>query len=166
MPRDRSDKYRRLSHVTYDCRYHFIWVTKYRFKIFDKKIEVALKWAIKNVCDSKDIEILEGAVGREHVHLYLSVPPKYSMSDTMKWIKGKSAEQLFKQFPELNKMYWGRHLWARGYFVSTIGITDNIIREYIQQQRKVEIDDFNGIWRKARQDEVRTPDTTDEIGGG
>lgn len=146
MTHDSLGKYKRQSHAVYDCRYHLVWVTKYRFKIIDKRIEVALKWAIKHICDWKGIDILEGAVGEEHVHLYLQIPPKYSISDTMKWIKGKSAERLLEQFQELQKQYWGRHLWARGYFVSTVGITDDIIRQYIQRQRQEELQEFNQKW--------------------
>jgi len=147
MPHDTLNKYKRQSHVVYDCRYHIVWVTKYRFQIIDKEIEIALKWNIKNVCDWKDIEILEGTIKPEHVHLYLQIPPKYSISDVMQWIKGKSAEQLFKKFPKLEKQYWGRHLWARGYFVSTVGITDNVIRAYIQKQRQEELIEFTNKWK-------------------
>jgi len=147
MPQDQLEKYKRQAHAVYDCRYHVIWVTKYRFKIINQKIEIALKWAIKEVCDWKGIEILEGSVQEEHVHLYLRIPPKYSISNTMKWIKGKSAERLLKRFADLEKQYWGRHLWARGYFVSTIGITDNIIRAYIQKQRQEELDLFKQTWK-------------------
>ncbi len=141
------DKYSKQSHATYDCRYHVVWITKYRFKIIDKEIEVALKWKIKEICDWKGIEILEGAVGQEHIHLYLKIPPKYSVAEVMKWIKGKSAERLLKQFLQLEKQYWGRHLWARGYFVSTVGITDNEIRQYIIKQRQEELNDFNKTWK-------------------
>lgn len=147
MSQDKLAKYRRQSHCVYDCRYHVVWVTKYRFKIIDKNIEIALKWAIKNTCDWKRIEIIEGAVKEDHVHLYLQIPPKHSISDAMKWIKGKSAETLLKKFPALEKQYWGRHLWARGYFVSTVGITDDIIRQYIQKQREEELQDFNKTWK-------------------
>ena len=147
MPQDKLEKYKRQSHAVYDCRYHIVWVTKYRFKIIDKEIETALKWAIKDICDWKEIEMLEGAVKEEHVHMYLQIPPKYSISDVMKWIKGKSAERLLKKFPKLEKQYWGRHLWARGYFVSTVGISDNIIRQYIQKQREEEIHKFQQKWR-------------------
>jgi putative transposase len=84
----------------------------------------------------------------EYVHMYLQIPPKHSISDVVKWLKGKTAERLSKKFPELTKRYWGRHLWARGYFVSTVGIADNIIREYIQNQRQDELSDFNDLWKK------------------
>ena len=147
MPQDKLSKYHRQPHATYDCRYHLIWVTKYRFRVIDKDIEIALKWAIKDICDWKDIVILEGAVKAEHIHLYLQIPPKYSISDTMKWLKGKSSERLLQKFPALEKQYWGRHLWARGYFVSTVGITDDIIRQYIQKQRDEELREFDGKWK-------------------
>ena len=146
MPQDNINKYKRQSYAAYDCRYHIVWITKYRFKVIDKKIEKSLKWIIKEICDWKEIEILEGAVKEEHIHLYLQIPPKYAISDVMKWIKGKSAERLMKKYPELEKQYWGRHLWARGYFVSTVGITDEVIREYIQKQRHEEIQDFEKKW--------------------
>ena len=147
MSCDKLEKYRTQSHAMYDCRYHVVWVTKYRFKVIDKDVEVSLKWIIKEICDWKDIEIIEGSVQEEHVHLYLRIPPKYSISDAMKWIKGKSAERLLKKYEKLSKQYWGRHLWARGYFVSTVGITDNMIREYIQKQRQQEMDLFNQTWK-------------------
>lgn len=105
MPQDSIGKYRRQSHAVYDCRYHVVWITKYRFKIIDKEIEIALKWILKETCDWKEIEILEGSVQEEHVHLYLSIPPKYSISDCVKWLKGKSAERLLKKYPELRKKY-------------------------------------------------------------
>ena len=119
MNQGELSKYKRQSHATYDCRYHIVWVTKYRFKIIDKEIEIALKWIIKEICDWKEIDILEGAVKEDHIHMYLQIPPKHSVSDVMMWLKGKSAERLFEKFPKLVKQYWGRHLWARGYFVST-----------------------------------------------
>ena len=147
MPYGELSKFKKQSHATYDCRYHLVWVTKYRFKVIDKEIEAALKWAIKEICDWKEIEILEGNVSEEHIHLYLQIPPKYSISDVAKWIKGKSAERLLKQFQRLEKQYWGRHLWARGYFVSTVGITDQVIREYINKQRQDENLSFNNLWR-------------------
>lgn len=147
MPQNKLDKYHRQSHATYDCRYHLVWVTKYRFRVIDKEIEIALKWIIKEICDWKEMEIWAGAVKEEHVHLYLQIPPKHSISEVMKWLKGKSAERLLQKFPVLEKQYWGRHLWARGYFVSTVGITDEIIRKYIQKQRDEELREFDQKWK-------------------
>jgi putative transposase len=108
---------------------------------------MALKWAIKEICDWKDIIIIEGAVKEEHIHMYLNIPPKHSISEVMQWLKGKSAERLLKKFPKLEKQYWGRHLWARGYFVSTVGISDEIIKQYIKKQREEEMNDFNQKWK-------------------
>lgn len=146
MSQNKLKNYKKLSHVTYDCRYHIVWITKYRFKVIDEEIRTALKWSIKYTCDAKGIEIIKGAVGEEHVHLYLQIPPKYSISDTMKWIKGKSSEKLLKSFERLNKQYWGRHLWARGYFVSTVGIADEIIKKYIEKHREEEKQEFLNKW--------------------
>ncbi len=146
MCQSKLSKYRKLSHVTYDCRYHVVWITKYRFRVIDEKIKTELKWSIKQTCDWKNIEIIKGTVGEDHVHLYLQIPPKYSISDTMKWIKGKSAERLLKTFSELSKQYWGRHLWARGYFVSTVGITDEIIKKYIEEHKEKEKREFMNKW--------------------
>ena len=154
MSQNKLKDYKKLAHVTYDCRYHIVWVTKYRFKIIDEEVRTALKWKIKQICDWKDIEIIKGAVGEEHVHLYLTIPPKYSISDVMKWIKGKSSEKLLKSFEKLSKQYWGRHLWARGYFVSTVGITDEVIRKYIEKHREEEKQEFLNKWDKP-EDEVR-----------
>jgi len=142
MPQNELKNYKKLVHVTYDCRYHIVWVTKYRFKVIGEEIKLALKWSIKRTCDWKGIEIIKGAVGEEHVHLYLQIPPKYSISDVMQWIKGKSSEKLLKSFPKLEKQYWGRHLWARGYFVSTVGITDEVIKKYIEKHRQEEEQEF------------------------
>lgn len=146
MSQNKLAEYKKLSHVTYDCRYHIVWITKYRFKVIDEEIRTALKWNIKHTCDSRGIEIIKGSVGEEHVHLYLQIPPKHSISDTMKWIKGKSSEKLLKSFERLSKQYWGRHLWARGYFVSTVGINDEVIRQYIEKQREEEKQKFLNKW--------------------
>ena len=146
MSQNKLSEYRKLSHVTYDCRYHIVWITKYRFKVIDEEIRNTLKWSIKNTCDWKGIEIIKGAVGQEHIHLYLEIPPKYSISDVMKWIKGKSSEKLLKSYERLSKQYWGRHLWARGYFVSTVGIADEIIKQYIEKHREEEKQEFLNKW--------------------
>lgn len=148
MFQDKLTKYRKLSHVIYNCRYHIVWITKFRFKVIDKEIKTALKRSIKYTCDSKEIEIIVGAIGEEYVHLYLNIPPKHFISDCVKWIKGKSSEKLLKSFENLSNQYWGRHLWARGYFVSTIGINDEIIKRYIEKQREMEKHEFSNKWEE------------------
>ena len=102
-------------------------------------IKKRLKEILVELCNWLDITIIEGAICSDHVHMYLSVPPKYSPAYVMKILKGKSAERLRKEFPELKKKYWGLHIWARGYFVSTVGIDRNIIKQYVRNQQDSQI---------------------------
>jgi putative transposase len=139
MEQNSLDKYRKLSHVVYDCRYHVVFVPKYRFKILEGKIASCLQEKFQQICEWKEVNLLEGEIRINHVHLYLSIPPKYSVSDVMKWLKGDSSTQVFRKFPEIKQKYWGQHFWARGYFVSTVGITDEVIRAYIKHQEQQEL---------------------------
>ena len=99
------ERYRKTSHVIYECKYHFVWVPKYRFKVLEGEIWEELKKILERLCNWKEIVLIEGAIQRYHVHLYLSVPPKISPADVMKVLKGKSAEMLMKRFSELRKRY-------------------------------------------------------------
>ena len=130
------DHYRKSSHATYQCEYHFIWVPKYRYRILINEIKPRLKEILIELCEWQDIEVIEGAITPDHVHMYLSLPPKYAPAQVMKILKGKSAEYLRKEFPELGKKYWGMHIWARGYFVSTVGIDKEIIKKYVKDQQE------------------------------
>ena len=139
MEPTQPDYYRKLTHATYDCRYHLVFVPKYRYTVLaeatiTKTVQQVFEW----VCENNDIIMIEGNIRPDHVHLYLSIPPKCSISDVVKWLKEKSATRCFLHHPELLKRYWGRHFWARGYFVSTVGITDTIIRNYIRNQEDQE----------------------------
>ena len=130
--------YSKSSHAVYRCEYHFVWVPKYRYHILIKEVKPRLKEILVELCNWLDILIIEGAICSDHVHMYMSVPPKYSPSHVMKVLKGKSAERLRKEFPDLSKRYWGLHLWARGYFVSTVGIDSTIIKNYVKNQQEAE----------------------------
>ena len=143
--------YRKSSHATYRCEYHFVWIPKYRYGVLHNEIKCKLRKILSELCAWLEIEILEGSISRDHIHMYLSIPPKHSPSYVMKIIKGKSAERLQEEFPELRKRYWGMHIWARGYFVSTVGVNSEIIRNYIQNQEE-ELDQQNQIriWRDLR----------------
>ncbi|KKT70101.1 MAG: hypothetical protein UW63_C0036G0007 [Candidatus Uhrbacteria bacterium GW2011_GWF2_44_350] len=139
MDQNPLNQYRKLFHTVYDCRYHVVFVPKYRFRILEGEIASCIQEKFRQICEWKEVNLIEGKVRTDHVHLYLSVPPKYSISDVLKWLKGDSSVQVFRRFPEIKKRYWGQHFWARGYFVSTVGITDEIIRAYIKHQEQQEL---------------------------
>jgi putative transposase len=128
------EEYNKSSHAIYRCEYQFVWVPKYRYHVLVKEIKPRLKEILVELCNWLDITIIEGAICSDHVHMYLSVPPKYSPAQVMKILKGKSAEYLRRDFPELGKKYWGLHIWARGYFVSTVGIDSATIQKYVKEQ--------------------------------
>lgn len=129
------ENYRRSSHCTYDIKYHIVWITKYRKPVLTGKIAERTRDIIRQVCSSNEVEILLGHVGKDHIHLLVSVPPHLSASRLVQYMKGNSSYKMQKEFKELNKQYWGRHMWARGYFVASSGnVTDEIIAEYIKNQ--------------------------------
>ena len=140
--------YRKSSHAVYRCEYHFVWVPKYRYQILVKEVKPRLKDILTELCEWLDITIIEGAICSDHVHMYVSVPPKHSPAKVMKLLKGKSAEYLREEFPELRKQYWGMHIWARGYFVSTVGIDRDVIKAYVKKQIDSQVrEDQMRIWQ-------------------
>mgnify|MGYP001828532092 CR=1 FL=1 len=140
--------YKKSSHAVYLCEYHFVWVPNYRYQVLVKEVKPRLKDILTELCEWLDIIIIEGAICADHVHMYVSVPPKHSPSKVMKLLKGKSAEYLRKEFPELRKRYWGMHIWARGYFVSTVGVNRDVIRAYVKKQIDSQIrEDQMRIWQ-------------------
>jgi len=144
------EKYRKSAHATYRCEFHFVWVPKYRYKVLIDDVKSRLKEILYNLCEWNGIILIEGSVCDDHIHLYLSVPPKFSPSYVMKILKGRSAEILMKEFPKLRKKYWGMHLWARGYFVDTIGINRETIKKYIRQQEETQFRELQlRIWRDS-----------------
>lgn len=142
------EEYNKSSHAIYRCEYHFVWVPKYRYHVLVKEIKPRLKELLVELCNWLDITIIEGAICSDHVHMYLSVPPKYSPAHVMKILKGKSAEYLRRDFPELGKKYWGMHIWARGYFVSTVGIDSATIQRYVKEQVESQMrEEQLALWR-------------------
>ena len=140
--------YQKSSHAVYRCEYHFVWVPKYRYQVLVNEIKTRLKAILTGLCEWLDITIIEGAIGSDHIHMYISVPPKYSPSQVMKVLKGKSAYRLRKEYPDLGQKYWGMHLWARGYFVSTVGVDREIIKKYVKEQVESQIrEDQLKLWR-------------------
>jgi len=128
-------KYRKTSHTVYDIKYHIVWITKYRKKILTGVLAKRVRELIREICKANEVEIIKGHVSKDHVHLFVSVPPHISVSKLMQYIKGKSSRKIMSEFKTISKQYWGRHFWARGYFVVSSGtITDEMIMEYIEKQ--------------------------------
>ena len=127
--------YRKTSHSVYDLKYHLVWITKYRKQILMGLVAERLRELIRQICKANDIEIIKGHVSKDHVHLFVSVPPHISVSNLVQMIKGQTSRKMLGDFKPLQKQFWGRHLWARGYFVASSGnITDEVIMEYIEHQ--------------------------------
>lgn len=121
--------HRKTSHTIYDCTYHILWVTKYRYSVLVGDIGKRVKDLVQEICKDNDVEIIRGRVASNHVHIYVSVPPYQSISNLVQYLKGKSSRKIQQEFPELRKKYWVRHLWAVGYFVRTTGnVTDQILK--------------------------------------
>ena len=140
------DNYRKSSHCTYDIKYHIVWITKYRKPVIVGKIAHRTRELIRMVCATNEVEIIAGHVGKDHIHLLVSVPPHLSASKLVQYIKGNTSRKLQMEYKELNKQFWGQHLWARGYFVASSGnVTDEIIAQYIKDQdleEKTRTDNF------------------------
>ena len=127
--------YRKTSHSVYDIKFHHVWITKYRKKVLTGELAKRVRGLIREQCKSMDIEILSGHISKDHVHLFVSIPPHLSVSEAVKKIKGKSSWKVMSEFKTLSKQFWGRHFWGRGYFVASSGnVTDEVIMEYIKNQ--------------------------------
>lgn len=134
--------YRKTAHSVYDLKYHIVWITKYRKPILRGEIGKRVRELVRQTCASLEVYIVKGHVSKDHVHLLVSVPPKLSVSELVKRLKGRSSRKMLEEFGELRKVYWGRHLWARGYFAASTGnVTDEIIAEYIEKQSQIAPED-------------------------
>lgn len=129
------EHYRTGAHTRYDLKCYFVWVTKYRKGILTGEVGIRLRELIREICRTNEVEILQGSVGHDPVHVLLSCPANISPSKLMQYLKGKSSRKLLMEFRHLQKQSWGRHLWARGYFVASSGnVTDEVIMAYIREQ--------------------------------
>jgi putative transposase len=134
-----SRNYKRLSHTVWFCQYHIVFCPKYRYAILKGKLEVLVRNELYKLVSQKDqMEVVEINIQEDHVHIILSIPPKYSVSEVMGWLKGKTAMRLFREHQHLRKQYWGSHIWTRGYCVSTIGIDEQQIRKYVKWSQERE----------------------------
>jgi len=129
-------EYQHGAHSVYDIKYHLIWVTKYRYQILKGEIALRARELIRQTCISRDVTIVQGSVGKDHVHILVSCPPTMAPSKLVQYIKGRSSRLIQDEFPHLQKRYWGQHMWGRGYFCSTVGsVTEETIRTYIENQK-------------------------------
>ena len=139
-------EYRKGKHTIYDIKYHVVWVTKYRKKILTKAIGERLRELIRQGCESMGITIVQGSIGKDHVHILLSCPTIIAPSKIVQYLKGRSSKLIQNEFPELKKIYWGQHLWAVGYFCATVGsVTEETIKLYIENQNKQDVKEIFNI---------------------
>lgn len=129
-------EYQHGSHSIYDIKYHIIWVTKYRYHVLEGEVAERARELIRQTCMSRDVTIVQGSIGKDHVHMLVSAPPTISPAKLVQYIKGRSSRLIQEEFPHLHKKYWGQHMWGRGYFCATVGtVTQETIREYIANQK-------------------------------
>ena len=133
FPGSKVMQYEKGKHCVFYHRYHVVWITKYRFKVLKGAIAERVREIIRQVCAEQDVQIISGVLSSDHVHMFVSIPPKLSVSDFMRKVKGRSSHKVQMEFPQLRKRYWGRHFWGRGYFSTTSGvITDDVILQYLE----------------------------------
>ena len=125
-----------LSHTRWNCKYHIVFAPKYRRKVFYKEKRREVGKILRELCEWKKIKIVEAEVCPDHVHMLVEIPPKYSVSSFMGYLKGKSSTMLYEQFGELKYKYRSREFWCRGYYVDTAGKNANRIKEYTKNQLK------------------------------
>ena len=125
------------SHTRFYHRYHVVWATKYRHKVLKGAMRERIREIIGQACAEMGVHIVKGVLARDHIHMFISVPPQIALSKVMQRIKGRSSRRVQMEFPELRKRYWGRRFWARGYFSTTSGnVTDDIILQYLELHSK------------------------------
>ena len=123
-----------LAHTKWECKYHIVFAPKYRRQIIYGKIKSDIGQMLRKLCEYKGIEILEAEACKDHIHMLVSLPPKYSVSQFMGYLKGKSSLMIFEKYANLKYKYGNRHFWCRGYYVDTVGKNAKKIQEYIQKQ--------------------------------
>ena len=120
------------AHTTYHTRYHIVWITKYRYKVLTKDMRLRIRDITRQVCNQLGVTIIKGVLSNNHVHMFVEIPPKVSVSDFVRRVKGCTSRKIQQEFPELRKRYWGQRFWARGYFCTTSGnVTNETILNYI-----------------------------------
>ena len=123
-----------LSHSKWNCKYHIVFAPKYRRKVFYGEKKVAVGKILRQLCEWKGVNLIQGELCPDHVHMLVEIPPKIAVSKFMGYLKGKSTTMIYEQFPELKYKYRGREFWCKGYYVDTVGKNERRIAEYIKKQ--------------------------------
>ena len=142
------DESESLGHSKWECKYHVVFIPKCRRRSLYEQLRRHLGEVFRNLADQKESRILEGHLMPDHVHMLISIPPKYAVSQVVGYIKGKSAIHLARIYGERKRNFVGQHFWARGYFVSTVGRDEEVVRRYIrhQEQEDQRLEQLN-LWR-------------------
>ena len=130
-----------LAHTQWNCKYHIVFAPKYRRQIMYGKIKSDIGMMLRKLCEYKGIEIIEAEVCKDHIHMLVSIPPKYSVSQIMGYLKGKSSLMIFEKYANLKYKYGNRHFWCRGYYVDTVGRNKKAIEQYIRNQLQQDYED-------------------------
>ena len=125
-----------LAHTKWNCKYHIVFAPKFRRQIIYGRLKTEIGKILRTLCERKEIEILEANLCADHVHMLIAIPPKYSVSQIMGYLKGKSSLMIFDRFAHMKYKYGNRHFWCRGYYVDTVGRNQKKIAEYIRNQLK------------------------------
>lgn len=129
-----------LAHTKWECKYHIVFAPKFRRKVIYNKIKSDIGYILRQLCNRKEIEIIEAEACSDHIHMLLRIPPKYSISQIMGYLKGKSSLMIFERHANLKYKYGNRHFWCRGYYVDTVGKNAKKIKEYIRNQLKEDLE--------------------------
>ena len=142
------NEYESLSHSKWECKYHVVFIPKCRRKTLYKELRPHLGEVFRRLAERRESRIEEGHLMPDHVHMLISIPPKYAVADVVGYIKGKSAIHLARVYGERKRNFVGQHFWARGYFASTVGRDETLIREYIRHQEHEDqrLEQLN-LWR-------------------
>ena len=139
----RMTEYRHGAHSVFEIHLHLVWVTKYHKPVLSGAVGSRVRDLIREICGASDVLIIKGHVSKDHVHLLVSIPPQVTISRLVQRPKGKTAYELLQEFAPLRKQFWGRHVWARGYFCCSSGnVTDQVIADYIAKQGEAGPEDF------------------------
>lgn len=134
-----ANKASSLAHTKWMCKYHIVFTPKYRRKVIYNQYKEDIRDILKTLCGYKGVEIIEGHLMPDHIHMLVSIPPKYSVSSFMGYLKGKSSLMIFDKHANLKYQYGNRHFWSEGYYVTTVGLNEATIKKYIQEQEQHDI---------------------------